>query len=225
MKRRDLFGIGAVAAGSVLAGCSRSSADPKPASSTATIPVETMPTEDAGIIIDRVIYTSLKEAVSITDVVLLGTMGHLKSFSLPYPNDPKHKGLPPDLRSDAVVTVKQVILDRRTQPTPFSECRLSFYGGEANGKRYVAASDPLPTAGEDYLLLLLLAESPDLPHSSARRSGVPDMVTVMFGDGRWRVGSDRLLRPEVGFEPIPWAVKAFSGKSLDQAAAVVRAAG
>jgi hypothetical protein len=221
VKRRELIGIGTAVVGLTVAGCSQATSTAIPAAPPTSAPTRT---EEMGMIIDPVIYNTLKDAVAATDVVLVGTMGPLQSFAQPYPSDPKQAGLPPDIRCDAVVTVKRVIVDRRPQPTSFSECRLSFFGGDSDGTRYVVGVDPLPTEGQDYFLLLVIADSVDLPHSSAPREGVPEMVTTMLGDGRWRVGDDGMLSPEVGFHPTTWSEDAFARKTLEQAAAAVRAA-
>lgn len=224
MKRRVLLLSGAGILGTALGACSTTKSQTDPGSGGTSQPSQEMSTVDTGTTIDRVVYRDLKEAIAATDVVVVGTIGSLQSFAIPYPSNSKYSGLPPDMRSDALVTVRSVIMDRRAKPTPFSECRLTFFGGDSNGKRYAVAGDPLPATGKDYFLLLVMNESETLPHASPKRAGVPDFVTTGLGDGRWSIRADGTLVPEAGYEPVPWAMSAFAGRTVEQATAAVRAA-
>ncbi len=219
MKRRELVWLGAAAVGLGLGGCSQGTTR-VPAAPPTSAPTRT---ETIGVIIDPVVYQTLKDAVAATDAVLVGTMGPLATLTTPNPTDAKYEGVPPSMFCEAVVTVKRVILDRRANPTPFTQCRMKFFGGEVDGVRHVAAQDPLPTVGQDYFLLLL-ANSADTQHAGPSREGVPDMVSIMLGDGRWRVGGDGLLSPEPEYHPtMAYFSDAFAHRTVDQAAAAVLA--
>jgi len=217
VERRDLVRLGAAAVGLGLAGCARPTVTGDPAAPPTSTP---MRTETIGVIIDPVVFADLKEVVAATGLVLVGTMGPLSTLTSPNPDHPKYQGVPPTITCEATVTVKRVVLDRRASRTTLTECRIFLFGGEVDGVRYVAEQDPLPTIGQDYFLLLLTSSAGMQPPSPAR-AGVPEVASVMLGDGRWRVGSDGLLSPELGYTPRPWLTEAFANKTVDQAAATV----
>lgn len=126
----------------------------------------------------------------------------------------------PDVRTDAVLDVTQTVL-ARPGSAAFSRCRLWFFGGQAQGQRYLMVNDPLPVAGERYLMFL--AASPGMPHSTPPDPGVPEMQSTGLADGRWLIRADGTLAPPAGVTPQPWMRESLAGRTVAEAVAAIRA--